>query len=79
MDDPIPEPVSPLPKWRDEYGTPKYIDHREPFMLFGKKVCWTLLDSEGNMTDKLHLVTDIDAYHANIQRNLRLATLQGKA
>lgn len=66
------------PKWRDEYGNPVYVDHREPFELFGKRCCWTLFDKDWNMTNTLRLVTDVDDYHATIQRNLRLATLQNR-
>lgn len=65
-----------LPKWRDEYGNPKYVDHREPIWVCGKQYAWTLFDKDWNMTDVLHLVP-YEAYREIIQRNLRLATLQG--
>lgn len=64
------------PKWRDEYGNPIHVDHREPFDLFGKTYVWTLFDKDWQMTDTLHLVP-YEAYRDTIQRNLRIATLQG--
>lgn len=66
------------PKWLAPDGTANYVDHREPFQLFGKMYVWTLFDHEWNMTETLHLRLYED-YRAVIQRNLRLATLQGLA
>lgn len=70
------KPRPERPKYVSPTGEPVYVDHREPFTLFGKTYVWTLFDKEWNMTDTLHLVR-YEAYREVIQRNLRLATLQG--
>lgn len=66
------------PRYVNTDGTARYVDHREPFVLFDKQYVWTLFDKDWNMTDTLHLVP-YEAYRDVIQRNLRLATLQGLA